>query len=267
MAIPMTTHLLLLALCVGLIGGLTSGLCGFSPGGALVVFSNILLGVDQHLAQGISLAAQIPPTSVSAIRRYRSEGHTFPLRWLLWLVAGFPVGTFLGALLASRVSSAVLQWSYVGYLAVLGALLIGRDSPQQPAASGGEPPRVFRSHLLTIGLLAGVFSGYLGIGGGLAIIAGLSGVLKMTQHQAQMASLLVSLIPATIPAAYVYWRANMLAPWPILIAVMVGLWAGTLVGALGANRMSSRALRATLLVMITAMATYMAFRALHRQPR
>ncbi|MGD0851720.1 MAG: sulfite exporter TauE/SafE family protein, partial [Bradyrhizobium sp.] len=56
---------------VGLVGGVTSGLLGVSPGGGLVVFSNLLLGSEQHVAQGISLVAQIPPTSVSGIRRYR----------------------------------------------------------------------------------------------------------------------------------------------------------------------------------------------------
>ncbi len=59
---------------VGLIGGVTSGLLGVSPGGGLVVFSVLLLGVEQHVAQGISLIAQIPPTSISGVRRYRVSG-------------------------------------------------------------------------------------------------------------------------------------------------------------------------------------------------
>ena len=42
----------------GLAGGFTSGLLGVSPGGGLVVFSVLLLGAEQHVAQGISLVAQ-----------------------------------------------------------------------------------------------------------------------------------------------------------------------------------------------------------------
>jgi uncharacterized membrane protein YfcA len=64
---------LALAVCVGLIGGVSSGLCGVSPGGALVVLSAGLLGAEQHVAQGISLIAQIPPTGLSGIKRYREE--------------------------------------------------------------------------------------------------------------------------------------------------------------------------------------------------
>lgn len=67
------------SIVVGLIGGFTSGLLGVSPGGGLVIFSMILLGAEQHAAQGISLVAQIPPTSISGIRRYWQSGGRSPL--------------------------------------------------------------------------------------------------------------------------------------------------------------------------------------------
>lgn len=50
---------LLAGIGTGLAGGFTSGLLGVSPGGGLVVFSVLLLGAEQHVAQGISLVAQI----------------------------------------------------------------------------------------------------------------------------------------------------------------------------------------------------------------
>jgi uncharacterized membrane protein YfcA len=43
---------LLLGSAVGIVAGFSSGLLGTSPGGGLVVFSNLLLGIDQHVAQG-----------------------------------------------------------------------------------------------------------------------------------------------------------------------------------------------------------------------
>jgi uncharacterized membrane protein YfcA len=48
------------------------------------------------------------------------------------------------------------------------------------------------------------------VGGGLAVVAGLTGALRVPQHQAQLVSLVLSLILATIPAAYIYWRAGRL---------------------------------------------------------
>ena len=73
---------------VGLVGGLTSGLLGVSPGGGLVVFSVLLLGAEQHVAHGVSLAAQVPPTSLAGIRQYWEKGHRAPLVWLLLIGGG-----------------------------------------------------------------------------------------------------------------------------------------------------------------------------------
>jgi uncharacterized protein len=260
-----------LAVCVGLVGGVSSGLCGVSPGGALVVLSAGLLGAEQHVAQGISLMALIPPTGLSGIRRYRKEGRDAPIRWLLWLTSGFLLGGVAGATIAGRVSTAALQWSYVGYLVALDALLLVRASRTQPSAVTGNRPEdanptcrtdvVGWLPLLAVGLLGGLSSGYLGIGGGLATVAGLTGGLKVPQHQAQLVSLVLSIIPTTIPAAYVYWRAGQTPAWPILVAVIVGLYGGTDLGARAANRIKSTTLRRVLVIMVTAMAAYMAWRA------
>src|ERR1700754_4887986 len=109
---------LLAGIATGLAGGFTSGLLGVSPGGGLVVFSVLLLGAEQHVAQGISLVAQIPPTSLTAIKRYWEKGSRSPLRWLIVLTIGFVAGGVAGAYVASFASGKVLQWTYVAYLII-----------------------------------------------------------------------------------------------------------------------------------------------------
>src|SRR5271168_2000475 len=96
---------LLAGLGVGLVGGFTSGLLGVSPGGGLVVASNLLLGAEQHVAQGISLFAQIPPTGLSGVKRYWEKGSRTPIQWLVLLGIGFVFGGVAGALAAGYVSS------------------------------------------------------------------------------------------------------------------------------------------------------------------
>ena len=113
---------------VGLVSGATSGLLGVSPGGGLVVFSNLLLGSEQHVAQGISL--EIPPTSVSGMKRYWEKGSRSPIRWLILLSIGFLVGGIVGAFAAGGVSGAALRWTYVFYLVALDAMLILRRQSQ-----------------------------------------------------------------------------------------------------------------------------------------
>ena len=52
----------------------------------------LILGKDQHVAQGISLVAQVVPTSLSGVHNYSRSGHRISMRWLVWLAVGFGVG-------------------------------------------------------------------------------------------------------------------------------------------------------------------------------
>jgi uncharacterized protein len=252
---------LLLGAAVGLVGGFTSGLLGVSPGGGLVVFSVLLLGAEQHVAQGISLAAQIPPTSLSGIRRYWLAGVRTPARWIAPIAIGFLVGGVGGAGAASSISAAALQWTYVAYLVGLDALLLRRAPRDEIDTGDGIVREPRRAALFAVGLFAGLSSGFLGIGGGLATTVGLSAVLHIPQRQAQMASLVLSLMPTTIPAAWIYWRAGAMGPWPAILGVILGLVAGTDLGARLANRVDRRTLRPLLFAFVSAMAVYMALHA------
>jgi uncharacterized membrane protein YfcA len=254
---------LLAGLAVGLVGGVTSGLLGVSPGGGLVVSANLLLGSEQHVAQGISLFAHIPPTGFSGVKHYWEKGGRTPADWFARLGVGFIFGGVAGALTAGSVSSTFLRWSYVLYLAGLDALLILRPIRRQPATTPPDFSGDLSWPALTgVGLIAGFSSGFLGIGGGLAITAGLSAGLRVPQHQAQLASLVFSIIPTTIPAALIYWQGGWSAPWFLIAGVVVGLWTGIDFGARIATRLSVTALHLMLLCFVTAMAIYMAYRAM-----
>ena len=250
-------------LAIGLAGGVTSGLFGVSPGGALVVLSVLALGAEQHVAQGISLVAQVPPTGLGGARRYWLHGERSPRKWLALLAVGYLVGGVLGAMAATRVSEGALRWAYAAYLIGLDALLIVRTGRDARSAAELAPAREPHSlSLLAVGLVAGVSSGFLGIGGGLATTVGLTAALGVPQHQAQMISLALSLIPATAPSAWIYWRRGWMASALVLIAVIVGLQVGADLGARAATRLSGRTLRKALIAIVTAMAIYMFCKAL-----
>jgi uncharacterized membrane protein YfcA len=253
---------LLAGVATGLAGGFTSGLLGVSPGGGLVVFSVLLLGAEQHAAQGISLVAQIPPTSLAAIKRYWEKGSRSPLHWLVVLTIGFLAGGVVGAYGASFASSKALQWTYVAYLVVLDTMLILRRQGKGAEKPEAISPDLHWPALLTVGLLAGLSSGFMGIGGGLATVVGLSAVLRVPQHQAQMVSLVLSLIPTTIPSAWVYWQQGWSSPWPVLVGVIIGLIVGNDIGARLANRVDRSALHVIMVLFVSAMAVYMAWKAL-----
>jgi uncharacterized protein len=244
-----------------LIGGVTSGLLGVSPGGGLVVFSVLLLGAGQHVAQGISLLAQIPPTSLAGVRRYREKGLGVPLAWLAWLGIGVAIGGVVGALAAGAAADAALRWTYVGYLLVLDVVMVLQPRRQVVGARSASG-RTGWPGLLAVGALGGFSSGFLGIGGGLAITVGLTAVLGVARHQAQMVSLILAVVPTTVPAARVYWQQGWSGSWVAVGGVVVGLWIGTDVGARLANRVRDVTLHRTAIGLISAMALYMAYKAL-----
>ena len=254
---------LLGGLLAGSVGGIASGFLGITSGGILVPLLVLLLGKDQHVAQGISLLAQVLPTSLSGVRDYSRSGHRVSWRWLIFLAVGFAVGGCIGALLATHVSERALQWTFVGYLLILLAIVILR--PSRPRVEGAaedstDLPLPWAA-LAAIGGIAGWSSGFLGIGGGLAITALMTGLLKVSQHRSQAVSLAVTALPVTLPAALLYVQQGTALPWVTIAALIVGLWVGTGLGARLANRVSADKLRMALIIVIGGMAAFMAFKA------
>ncbi|MCK1717191.1 sulfite exporter TauE/SafE family protein [Bradyrhizobium sp. 141] len=255
-------HDLLAGAGVGLVSGLTSGFMGTSPGGGLVIFGVLLLGAEQHVAQGTSLITQLPPTGLAGARRYWQSGNRSPLPWIVWIGIGFLVGGAGGGYAAAAVSDQVLQWTYVAYLVGLIALLILRRDRKDGIHEAGDQDQLPWLPLLLIGLLAGFSSGFMGIGGGLAITVGLAAGLRVPQHQAQLVSLVFSIIPTNLPAAWIYWSKGLMVGWPAIIGILAGLWIGTDLGARVANGVSKSVLRRVMIAFISLMALYMTHKAL-----
>lgn len=255
-------HDLLAGIGVGLVGGLTSGFMGTSPGGGLVVFTVLLLGAEQHVAQGTSLITQVPPTGLAGVRRYWQSGNRSPLQWIAWIGLGFLVGGAGGGYAAAAVSNSVLQWTYVVYLVALIALLILRRDRKDGSHAAVDRDVLPWLPLLLIGALAGFSSGFMGIGGGLAITVGLAAGLRVPQHQAQLVSLIFSVIPTNIPAAWIYWSKGLMVGWPAIVGILAGLWIGTDLGARAANGVSKAVLHRVMIALISVMALYMTHKAL-----
>lgn len=84
--------------------------------------------------------------------------------------------------------------------------------------------------LILIGLIAGVFSGIVGLGGGLLIIPALIFLLGLTQKEAQGTSLAMMLPPIGLLAAINYYRAgavNLKFALVIAAAFLIGGYFGS----------------------------------------
>ncbi len=84
--------------------------------------------------------------------------------------------------------------------------------------------------LIAIGLIAGIFSGIVGLGGGIIIIPALIYLLGLTQKEAQGTSLALMLPPIGLLAAINYYKAgaiNLKYALVIALAFLIGGYLGS----------------------------------------
>ncbi|GAB3617234.1 sulfite exporter TauE/SafE family protein [Okibacterium endophyticum] len=150
---------------IGLLAGFMSGLFGVGGGVMIVPALVLLLRMEPRIAAGTSLAA-IVPSSLVGVLSYAIPG---AVDWVAagLLAAGSIVGAQIGSHLLSRVSRPVLQWAFVVFMcAVIVSLFLVVPSRE---ASIGLTPLVIAG-IVTLGLVTGILSGLLGIGGGVVVV-------------------------------------------------------------------------------------------------
>ena len=84
---------------------------------------------------------------------------------------------------------------------------------------------------VALGLIAGIFSGMFGIGGGIILVPALVYIFGLTQHAAQGTTLAIMVLPIGLLAAIRYWQTG-----NVNLAMAVFICAGFFIGGLiGAN--------------------------------
>lgn len=234
------------SLVAGLSGGVLSGLFGIGGGIVLIPMLGLLLGLNQHQAQGVTLAAMILPNGLPAVLLFRRMGIPIHGALVALLTVSFMPAVWAGAHFAARIPDGPLRTVF-GVVLILLAIYTWFLKPAPPRPVGGPagvaPP--FRRLLLPglgAGFLGGLASGLLGIGGGVVIIPILVWGLDLSQHEAQAACLAFMLAPIGLPGVLVYARHQHL-PWLLLAGVAVGFITGAYLGARIATRVRGDRLR------------------------
>lgn len=91
--------------------------------------------------------------------------------------------------------------------------------------------------LVIIGILAGILSGLIGVGGGIIIVPALIYVLGMSQHSAQGTSLFILLLPVGILAVMNYWKSGMVN-WKFGLIIAIAFVIGGFIGSKLALKLS-----------------------------
>ncbi|CAG7613151.1 sulfite exporter TauE/SafE family protein [Leucobacter soli] len=179
-------------LFIGAAAGLLSGLFGIGGGTIIVPALVLWLGMNQRLAAGTSVAAILPTAVVGAIS-YAVQGH---VDWIaaICLAVGIIAGAQLGSHLLVRLPVGVLQWGFMGFLAVVIVSLWF----VVPARSDRIEVTLLTGALLVVtGFVTGILSGLLGVGGGIVVVPVLMFFFGSSDLIAKGSSL-VMMIPGSI---------------------------------------------------------------------
>lgn len=249
-----------LAVACGLLSGLLSGMFGIGGGLVTTPAIRLLLGFPALVAVGTPLPV-ILPTAASGAWAYARRGMADVRAGLLMGAVG-SAGSVAGALASSFVGGRVLMVAtavLVLYVAADMALHAKRgDAPAtEPIPGAGEadpaeahvgrravPAVVERgrtSRLAAIGLVAGAYSGLLGLGGGFVVVPALVRWLGMPLKRA-IGTSLVTVAVLAVPGTVTHWALGhvdlALAGW-LVIGTVPGALLGARVTAVSRERVVS----------------------------
>jgi uncharacterized membrane protein YfcA len=96
-------------IAIGVLAGILSGFMGVGGGVVMIPLMMLLLGYDQHQAQGMSLAVLAVPVTFVAAYTYHKSG--YPINWKFAVIVAvfFVVGGFLGSKLAVKIDQVILK--------------------------------------------------------------------------------------------------------------------------------------------------------------
>lgn len=128
----MTPPEILALLAIGLTAGLLAGLLGIGGGVVMVPAMVLIMGMDQHVAQGTSLLVIIPAAAFGSFTHHRHGRLAF--RDAAALAVGGMLGAVLGSVTALSLDEELLRRLFAGLLVFVAArlLMTRRSAPEPP---------------------------------------------------------------------------------------------------------------------------------------
>ena len=237
---------------VGVLIGVASGLLGIGGGTVMVPIFRLAFGMSATMSTATSLFAIIP-TSISGAISHAKGKTCIPA---LGIAAGLggacmsPIGVWLAQLspdwLVMLAAALIIGYSAINMfkkafkLRPTGQPAAGVDA----AASTADDSSLSRKQLLqgaAIGLVAGLASGYVGVGGGFIMVPLMLSIIGIPMRKASGTSLIAVMILA-IPGVIeqgIIGNINYLAG----IAIVIGTIPGAVIGARLVTKVPERMLR------------------------
>ena len=251
MMVEVLVHFVAPAL-VGVLIGIASGLLGIGGGTVMVPIFRLVFGMSATMSTATSLFAIIP-TSISGAISHVKGKTCIPA---LGIAAGLggaclsPVGVWLAQLspdwLVMLAAAIIIGYSAINMFKKAFKLRLACQpvAEADAAAPTADDSSLSRKQLLqgaAIGLVAGLASGYVGVGGGFIMVPLMLSIIGIPMRKASGTSLIAVMILA-IPGVIeqgIIGNINYLAG----IAIVIGTIPGAVVGARLVTKVPERTLR------------------------
>jgi len=110
---------------IGLLAGILGGMLGVGGGVILIPGMVFLLDVEQHTAQGVSLAVISLMALVGTVTHYRQEN--VRLKVALLIIPAAVIFSFLGGMVADMLDASFLRNLVGGFIIIVGFFMVVKD--------------------------------------------------------------------------------------------------------------------------------------------
>ncbi|HEY5516796.1 MAG TPA: sulfite exporter TauE/SafE family protein [Coriobacteriia bacterium] len=257
------------SVAVGFASGVLSGAFGIGGGLLTTPAITLLLGYPALIAVGTPLPV-ILPGALTGAAAYHRRGLADVRAGLLMAAVG-AAGSVGGAFLSRHIggTGVLLATAVVIAGASIDMLLQHRaEGPARAVAGEGESdeglapaaapapagPRTWT--LVAIGVVAGLYSGFLGLGGGFVVVPALTRWCGMPVKRA-IGTSLVTVAALAIPGTLSHWYLGHI-DWTLAALLAVGVVPGAVIGARLTGRASDRSVRLAFAVLLAVVGVWLA---------
>jgi len=120
------------AIGIGLMAGTVGGMLGIGGGVILIPGMVFLMDVEQHSAQGVSLAVISAMALVGTVTHYRQD--SVRLRVALWIIPAAVIFSFVGAMVADVLNALILRQIVGGVIIMVGFFMVMRGRRSEGSA-------------------------------------------------------------------------------------------------------------------------------------
>lgn len=245
---------LLALVALGLVAGSFGALVGLG-GGVILVPVLSLMGLPIHTAVGAGLVCVIA-TSTAAAGVYVERGWA-DVRLGSLLELGTTLGAISGALVVTLLPDRVLQGAFGVFLLYAAAVLWRRPPTAAEEITEAPPDYRVRNYPLGVGVsyVAGSVSGLLGIGGGPIQVPLMYLRMGVPLKVATATSNFIMGVTAAAGAFLYYARGQVVVA--LATPLVLGVFAGALLGSRLARRVHSRIVQLLLILVLLLLAVIM----------